>query len=484
MSTFQMIDLIRVLPEIVLLVSALGLLLIGSFKGDSSMPSLSGAAMLALGAAAFLEMGTQYESAVAFNSMFISNGFTLFTKLLVLAGSFFSIFIAVGYYKKNTSYMVAEFPVLVLLATAGMMFMVSSNDLLSLYMSLELQSLSLYILASIHKNNVKSSEAGLKYFVLGALSSGMMLYGISLVYGFSGTTNFVKLAELYNNNGIIPVGAIVGLVMVIVGLCFKVSAAPFHMWAPDVYEGAPAPVTSFFAVAPKIAALSLFVSVLSYPFAGLADQWQQVVILVSALSMIVGAFGALRQSNIKRLMAYSSIGHVGYILVGLAASSNEGIRGILVYMFIYMTLTVGMFACIMLIKQNEEGSEDIYSFSGLAQTRPMLAMAIAIILLSMAGIPPFAGFFGKFFIFLAAVKAELYGLAVLGVLSSVVAAFYYLRIIKIMYFDQPVPAGADRDSSYELQSVAVVSAIFNLLFFIAFTPIVNSAAKAAALFVK
>lgn len=484
MAAFQMIELTQLMPEIIVLLAALGLLLIGAFKGDSFMPALSRLAMLALVFAAFIEVSTPGESSVVLHSMFISNGFTSFAKLLVMTGAFFSLFVAVGYYKNNAKYMVAEFPVLVLLSVAGMMFMISANSLLSLYMSLELQSLALYVLASLHRNNVKSSEAGLKYFVLGALSSGIMLYGISLVYGFSGSTDFVKLADLYSNNQIIPVGVIVGLVMVIVGLCFKVSAAPFHMWTPDVYEGAPLPVTGFFAVAPKIAAVSLFVSTLSYPFAGLVDQWQQVVIFVSALSMVVGAFGALRQSNIKRLMAYSSIGHIGYILVGLASASSEGVRGILVYMFIYMTLTVGMFACIMLVKQKEEGSEDIYAFSGLAQTRPMLAMAIAIILLSMAGIPPFAGFFGKFYIFLAAVKSGLYGLSVLGVLSSVVAAFYYLRIIKIMYFDAPETTQVDRNSSFEMKLVVLIAALFNLLFIISFTPVVDSAAKAASILLK
>ncbi len=481
MAEFMVSDLLMLLPEIIILCAALFLLIGGACAGDKFMPAISKLAMLAMLASLSFEISIPHETSIVLDGMFISTGFTSFAKILILIGSFFSTFLAIGYYKNNPKYMVAEFPVLILLATAGMMFMVSSNDLLSLYMSLELQSLALYVLAGLHKNNIKSSEAGLKYFMLGALASGIMLYGASLVYGFSGTTNFAKLADLYTQGGVLPVGVLVGLVMVIIGLCFKVSAAPFHMWTPDVYEGAPVAVTGFFAVSPKIAAVCLFVSVLSYPFALLAGQWQQVIILVSALSMIVGAFGALRQSNIKRLMAYSSIGHVGYILVGLAAANSEGVRGILIYIFIYMTMTIGMFACIMMVKSKEESSEDIYAFSGLAKTRPMLAMAIAIILFSMAGIPPFAGFFGKFFVFMAAVKAGLYGLAVIGVLSSVVAAFYYLRIIKIMYFDE---AGSplERDLAYELKIVAVISAVFNLLFFISFTPVVNAAAKAAGVF--
>lgn len=480
MLQFQISDLVPMLPGIIILVAAIILLLVGAWKGDSAMPTICSYAMLAIGLAAFVQLIVPQETTIVLKDMFISNSFTSFTKLLVLVGSLFSIFLANGYYKNNSQYMLAELPVLILLATAGMVFMISSNDLLSLYMSLELQSLALYILAAMHRNNIKSSEAGLKYFVLGALASGIMLYGASLVYGFSGTTNFIKLADLYTS-GSVPVGVIVGMVLVVVGLCFKVSAAPFHMWTPDVYEGAPLPVTSFFAVAPKIAAVSLFVSVLSYPFAHLVGKWQQVIILISALSMVVGAFGALRQTNIKRLMAYSSIGHVGYILVGLASASPEGIRGILVYMFIYMTVTLGMFACIMMIKQKESASEDIYAFAGLAKKKPILALVIAIILLSMAGIPPFAGFFGKFFIFLAAVKSGLYGLAVIGVLSSVVAAFYYLRIIKIMYFDE-ADSNIQRDMPFEMKMVALASGLFNLLFFISFSSVVDSAAKAAAVF--
>lgn len=483
MPIFQTTDLIPLMPEIIILVSAIILLLAGAWKGDVSMPIIGRSAKLVLIIAIFAELFTTPVTTVILQEMFISNIFTIFCKLLILIGAFFSLFLSVGYYRKNTTYMIAEFPVLILLATVGMLLMVSSNNLLSLYMSLEMQSLALYILASIHKNNVKSSEAGLKYFVLGALASGIMLYGMSLIYGFSGTVSFQKLAILYSANSQIPIGATVGLVMMMIGLCFKISAAPFHMWTPDVYEGAPLPVTGFFAVAPKIAAVSLFVSVLSYPFAGLASQWQQVIVLISALSMIVGAFGALRQTNIKRLMAYSSIGHVGYILAGLAAVSPEGVRGVLIYLLIYMTMTLGIFGCIMMIKQKEDDSEDIYAFSGLAKTRPMLAMAIAIILFSMAGIPPFAGFFAKFFIFTATVKSGLYGLAILGVLSSVVAAFYYLRVIKIMYFDEAKSQPA-HDIAYELKIVAGAAALFNLLFFISFSSFIDIAGAVAEVFTR
>lgn len=481
MLTFQANELLPLMPEIIILVSAVILLLAGAWKGNDAMPIIGRSAKLVLIIAIFTELSTPLFNVTALGDMFISNPFTIFSKLLVLIGAFSALFLSVGYYRKNTTYMIAEFPVLVLLATAGMLFMVSSNNLLALYMSLEMQSLALYILASIHKNNVKSSEAGLKYFVLGALASCIILYGTSLIYGFSGTTSFSKLAELYSTKSTVPVGATVGLVMVMIGLCFKVSAAPFHMWTPDVYEGAPLPVTSFFAVAPKIAAVTLFVSVLAYPFAGLVSQWQQVVILVSALSMIVGAFGALRQTNIKRLLAYSSIGHVGYILVGLASASADGVRGVLLYLLVYMTMTLGIFGCIMMIKQKEDDAEDIYAFSGLAKTRPLIAFALAVILFSMAGIPPFAGFFAKFFIFSAAIKSGLYGLSILGVLSSVVAAFYYLRVIKIMYFDEP-KGQISHDIPYELKLVATFSAIFNLLFFISFSSVIDAAGFVAEVF--
>jgi NADH-quinone oxidoreductase subunit N len=481
MEKFQMLDLIAPLPPIVILCAAMILLLVGAWRGNSSMPLIGIGAMLAIVISAVTQALLPQNNIIVFNGMFVSSGFTNFTKLLVMAGAFFSLLLSNGYYKTNQKYMVAELPVLILLATAGMIFMISSNDLLSLYMSLELQSLALYILAAIHRNSIKSSEAGLKYFVLGALASGLMLYGISFIYGFSGTTNFTKLASLYGIGSVVPVGLIVGFVLLAIGLCFKISAAPFHMWAPDVYEGAPVAVTSFFAVAPKIAAVSLFISVLYAPFGHIAGQWQQVIILISALSMLVGAFGGLRQSNIKRLMAYSSIGHVGYILVGLASASHEGVRGILLYLFIYMTVTLGMFACIMAIKQKEDAAEDIYAFAGLGKNKPVLAMVVAIILLSMAGIPPFAGFFGKYFVFLAAVKSGFYGLAVFGVLSSVVAAFYYLRIIKIMYFDE-APSNIIYAMPYEMKIVAFASGIFNLLFLISLSPVLDWATKAAAIF--
>jgi NADH-quinone oxidoreductase subunit N len=471
-------NIIMILPELFLVISAMLLLIIGAVKGNEFMPQQTRMGQIVIVIALFLLSATQSTTKIGFNDMFITNGFTTFCKMLVLVGGAAALYLSAGYYRENKKKGFCEFPVLILLALAGMLLMISANSLISLYIGLELQSLALYILAAIDRDDAKSSEAGLKYFVLGALSSGIILYGCSLIYGFSGTINFDALKLLYASSTM-PVGVLVGLVFLVTGICFKVSAVPFHMWTPDVYEGSPNPVTAFFATAPKVAAVSLFVSVLLNPFVHAVAQWQQIVIFVSAASMIVGALGALHQTNIKRLMAYSSIGHVGYILVGLASANAVGIKAILLYLFIYVTLSAGIFACIMMIKNKDGDSEDIYALSGLAKTRPVMAGMIAIIMFSMAGIPPFAGFFGKFFIFLAAVKSGLYVFSVIGVLSSVIAAYYYLRIIKIMYIDE-AKVSLEKDAQPEMQQVAFVAAAFNALFFIGFTPMLNVAEKAAS----
>jgi NADH-quinone oxidoreductase subunit N len=376
-----------------------------------------------------------------------------------------------------------EFPVLMLFATVGMMAMVSANDLIALYMGLELQSLSLYVIAAFRRDNLRSSEAGLKYFVLGALSSGMLLYGSSMIYGFTGTTGFDGIAEVFMIGAAagesISIGLIVGLVFLCAGLAFKVSAVPFHMWTPDVYEGAPTPVTAFFATAPKIAAMALFIRVLIEPFGGLFDQWQQIVIFVSIASMVLGAFAAINQTNIKRLMAYSSIGHIGYALIGLASGTQDGISGITVYLTIYIFMNLGTFACILCMRQKDVMVEEIEDLKGLSKTHPMMALALAIFMFSMAGIPPLAGFFGKLYIFLSAIEAGLYTLAVIGVLTSVVGAFYYLRIIKLMYFDEPVEA-FDRPIGREMTAVLLITGVFTLLFFVVPGPVVDTATAAAA----
>ncbi len=360
-------------------------------------------------------------------------------KLLILGGSAASILLSFEYLKLKRMQRF-EFPVLVLLAAVGMMMMVSASDLIALYLGLELQSLSLYVLAAIRRDDTRSSEAGLKYFVLGALSSGMLLYGASLLYGTTGATGFTEIAAAVAREGAGNLGLTVGLVFLLVGLAFKVSAVPFHMWTPDVYEGAPTPVTAFFAAAPKLAAMALLTRVVAGAFGGAADQWRQIIIFLSIASMLLGAFAAIGQTNIKRLMAYSSIGHVGYALVGLAAGGEQGLEGLLVYLAIYLVMTLGTFACILAMRRGDGMVEDISSLSGLAETNLPLAFVLAMLLFSLAGVPPLAGFFAKFYVFAAAVKAGLYPLAVIGVLASVVAAFYYLRIVKVMFFDAPAPA--------------------------------------------
>jgi NADH-quinone oxidoreductase subunit N len=369
-----------------------------------------------------------------------------------------------------------EYPVLFVFATLGMMMMVSANDLLSLYIALELQSLTLYIIAAFRRDALKSTEAGLKYFVLGALSSGLLLYGISLIYGFAGTISFPALATTFANT--ISIGAVFGVVFIAAGLAFKVAAVPFHMWTPDVYEGAPTPVTAFFSVAPKAAAVGLLVRVMMGPFGPIIGEWQQIVIFISVASMILGAVAAINQTNIKRLMAYSSIGHIGYILIGLAAGTEAGIQAIAVYLAIYLLMSVGTFGVILAMRAKGIAVEGIDDLKGLARTRPGLALAMAIFMFSMAGIPPLAGFLGKLYVFLAAVEAHLFVLAVIGVLASVVAAYYYLRIVKIMYFDEPA-SELDKSPGYEVSLIVAASALFTGFFFIWPQPVLAAAARAA-----
>ena len=366
-----------------------------------------------------------------------------------------------------------------MLATTGMMVMISANDLITLYVGLELQNLALYVVASFDRDSPRSSEAGLKYFVLGGLSSGMLLYGLSLVYGFAGTTGFADLARLFAGSAPVSSGLVVGLVFIIAGLAFKTSAVPFHMWTPDVYEGAPTPVTAFFAVAPKLAALALFIRVMIAPFGSMIGEWRQVIVFLSIASMLLGSFAAIAQPNIKRLMAYSSIGHVGYSLIGLAAGTAAGIRGVLVYLAIYLVMNLGAWAVILCMRRQGRMLEQISDLSGLSRTNPALALALAIFMFSLAGVPPAAGFFAKLYVFLAAIDAKLTGLAVIGVVTSVVGAFYYLRIVKVMYFDEPV-AAFDTPIAGELKGVLVVTALVTLFFFLLPGPVIGSAEVAAS----
>jgi len=405
--------------------------------------------------------------------MFVTDAFALFMKALVLIGSAVTILMGM---RHNEEQGIArfEFPVLVLLATTGMMVMVSANDLITLYVGLELQNLALYVVASFNRDSVRSSEAGLKYFVLGALSSGMLLYGCSLIYGFTGTVNFAGIAKAATNGNI---GLTFGLVFLFTGLCFKVSAVPFHMWTPDVYEGAPTPVTAFFAAAPKVAAIALFVRAAISAFPGIVVQWQQILVFVSIASMGLGAFAAIGQRNIKRLMAYSSIGHMGYALIGLAAGTAEGVQGVLVYIAIYLAMTLGTFACIIAMRRASGPVEEIADLAGLYRTKPAMAFFLAMLLFSLAGIPPLAGFFAKLYVFFAAIHAGLYTLAVIGVLVSVVGAYYYLMIVKTIYFDEPAPAFEPMRG--ELKAVLGICGLFVLLFCFYPAPLVDAAAAAA-----
>jgi NADH-quinone oxidoreductase subunit N len=478
MPPFPLPSISPALPEIVLVCAAMALLLVGAFRGEGSARLVSWLAVVVLLVTLVLCGVFGWERRLGFYGMFVTDAFAVFAKALVLLGAAVSIILALRF---NDEHRIArfEFPVLILLASTGMMLMVSANDLIALYLGLELQSLALYVVASFNRDSVRSAEAGLKYFVLGALASGMLLYGASMIYGFAGTTEFVGLARLFGAGTVPSAGLIIGIVFVAVGLAFKVSAVPFHMWTPDVYEGAPTPVTAFFSVSAKIAALALFVRFLMEPFGGLLVEWRQVIVFLSVASMILGAIAAIAQQNIKRLMAYSSIGHVGYALIGLAAATPIGIRGLLVYMAIYMFMNLGTWTVILCMRQKGRMLESIADLSGLGRTQPGLALALGIFMFALAGIPPTAGFFAKLYIFLAAIDANLVGLAVIGVVTSVVGAFYYLRIVKVMYFDEPLIA-FDRPLAPELKAVLIVTAVLTMFFIVWPDPIVGGAADAAA----
>jgi NADH-quinone oxidoreductase subunit N len=474
-------DLSPALPEMVLAVAAMALLILGVWRGEGSTRLVSWLAVGVLILVFVIAAPGGGERRVAFYGMFVTDAFALFMKALVLIGSAVTILISMRY-DEEQGIARFEFPVLVLLATTGMMVMISANDLITLYVGLELQNLALYVVASFNRDSVRSSEAGLKYFVLGALSSGMLLYGASLVYGFTGTTAFEDLTKLLAGGAPVEAGILIGLVFVVVGLAFKVSAVPFHMWTPDVYEGAPTPVSAFFAVAPKLAALALFIRFMIAPFGPLVDEWRQVIIFLSIASMVLGAVAAIAQENIKRLMAYSSISHVGYLLIGLAAGTSEGIRGVLVYATIYLFMTVGTWTVILCMRRRGRMLEDISDLAGLSQTQPGLALALAIFMFALSGVPPTAGFFAKLYVFLAAINSQLAWLAVIGVVTSVVSAFYYLRVVKVMYFDEPA-APFDRPISAELKGVVFVTAVVTLFFFLFPGPIIGGAeAAASALF--
>jgi NADH-quinone oxidoreductase subunit N len=482
MMVFEFPNLVPVFPELMLAVVTLLLLVVGAvLKKDASklVTRLGVFALLALGVFIFRQ---PHEPITTFSGMFVNDGFAAFMKILVIAGSAISMLMATSYLQREKINS-AEYPILILFSTLGMMLMISANDLISLYMALELQSLPLYVLAAIRRDSSTSTEAGLKYFVLGALSSGMLLYGASLIYGFTGSTGFATIAaSLLENKEVASLGVITGIVLMLSGLAFKISAVPFHMWAPDVYEGAPTPVTAFFAIAPKVAAIALITRVLLGPFGSMVHDWRQIVEVIAVASMVLGAVAAISQTNIKRLLAYSSIGHMGYALVGLVAANVAGVQGVLIYLTLYMVMSIGVFCIVLMMKRHDKMIENIHDLAGLAKSQPMLALAMAVMMFSMAGIPPLAGFFGKLFIFQSAVSAGFYTLAIIGVVASVVSTFYYLRVIKLMYFDEAPMVPMDAAKDVVLNSILAAATLLTVGFIFVPAPLLGGALGAAETF--
>ncbi len=457
-----MLNLEFIFPEIFLSLSIMFLLILGVFKKDSSklIQNISSIVLLITAVITFNET-IAIEEILLFNESIIIDYLSSFMKIITLLGAFLVLIISSNYLR-SFKILKIEYPILILSSVLGMMIMISSNDLIVFYMGLELQSLALYVLATFNRDLLKSSEAGLKYFVLSALSSGLLLYGCSLIYGFTGSTNFNIIASQLNSN---EYALTFGIVFILVGLAFKISAVPFHMWAPDVYEGSPTSVTLFFTIVPKIAALTVFIRFLYVPFLNLIDQWQIIIVFLSIASMLFGAIAAIGQTNLKRLVAYSSISHVGYALAGLATGSNQGIQSSVIYITIYIVMNLGLFSCLLMMKRNNEYYEDIEDLSGLSKNHPLLSLSLLVILFSLAGIPPLAGFFAKFYIFKSVIEQSMYFLAIVGLLSTVVAAFYYLRIIKTMYFDKEKEK-FDTDHNIWLKFSLTASTLLILIYFI------------------
>ena len=457
-----MTNLELVFPEIFLSLSIMFLLILGVFKKNSSklIQNISLIVLLISAVIIFNEtLGIQ--ETLVFNGSVIIDYLSSFMKIITLLAAFLVLVISSSYLSTFKIFKI-EYPILILSSVLGMMVMISSNDLIVFYMGLELQSLALYVLATFNRDQLKSSEAGLKYFVLSALSSGLLLYGCSLIYGFTGSTNFNLIASQLNSN---EYAITFGIVFILVGLAFKISAVPFHMWAPDVYEGSPTSVTLFFTMVPKIAALTVFIRFLYVPFLNLIEQWQMILIFLSIASMLFGAIAAIGQTNLKRLIAYSSISHIGYALAGLATGSNNGIQSSVIYITIYILMNLGFFSCLLMMKRNNKYFEDIEDLSGLSKNHPLLSLSLLLILFSLAGIPPLAGFFAKFYIFKSVLEQSMFFLAIVGLLSTVVAAFYYLRIIKIMYFDKEKEK-YDTDHSLWLKFSLTASTLLILIYFI------------------
>ena len=477
MDGFSWVILSPIKQEIFLAIIGMLLLMVGAFRGKSSvnfiMAGVIGALLLSIASI----LTNDWSALDTLNGMIIVDGFSEWMKVLILSGIVVSLLLSVSWLKENAM-LKFEYPLLVLFSGIGMMLMVSADNLLSLYMALELSSLCLYVLAAINRDNLLSTEAGLKYFILGALSSGLLLFGISLVYGYTGTLSFAGISDFLQAAETMPYGVMVGMVFMLAGLAFKVSAVPFHMWTPDVYQGAPAPVTALFAIVPKVAALGLIIRLLVGPFELLHQEYAQIIMFISVASMILGAFAGLVQNNIKRLLAYSSIANMGYAMLGLLPGVPEGIAAAIIYVSIYMAMLAGVFAILMSLKRSGKAIENIPDFAGLSKTSPFIAYALAGLLFSMSGIPPLAGFFGKFFVFQAAVAGGYMVVAVIGLLTSVVGAYYYIRLIKIMFFDESV-GPIDENKSLSRHMVTVGSVAFILLFTVMPNQLLDQALQAA-----
>lgn len=465
------------IPEMVLAAGAMLLLLLGVFRKESPTTAISYGVLILFVITAFFVALQGNTTTTTFSGMFTIDPFTRFTKLLILLGAASTVVMSITYIRREGMDRF-EYPVLIALATLGMMMMVSSASFIALYMGVELQALAIYVIVAFQRDKARSSEAGLKYFVLGALSSGLLLYGCSLVYGFTGSVDFDTIASVIGTNKP-SIGLIFGLVFILSALAFKISAVPFHMWTPDVYEGAPTPVTAFLIGVPKVAAFALILRVLFTAFPGISNEWNQIIVFVSVASMLLGSFAAIGQRNIKRMMAYSTIGHMGFALVGVAANSVEGIRGVLIYLAIYVVMNAGVFCCILAMRRGGEQVESIDDLAGLSRSQPVVAFFFAMLLFSLAGIPPLAGFFAKFYVFMAAVQSGLYTLAIIGFVTSVIAAFYYLRVIKIIYFDEPKEV-LDRAMTGELSVVLGLSSLFIIFFFAYPAPLIAGAQFAAS----
>ena len=453
-------NLYFIIPELFISLSVMALLVLGVFKNNSSKIIFYFSCLIILVSLAINLNINITQTIFLFNNSYLVDQLSLFIKSIIMISAFFVMLCSYNYVRINNILKI-EYPILILCSLLGMLVMISSNDLIVFYIGLELQSLALYVLASFNRDNILSSESGLKYFVLSALSSGLLLYGCSLIYGFSNSTNFNEISQNFN----FEYGVIFGMVFVIVGLAFKISAVPFHMWAPDVYQGSPTSVTVLFAILPKIAALTVFIKFLYGPFINLFEEWQAIIIFLSVASMILGAVAAIGQKNLKRLIAYSSISHMGYALAGLTTGTNQGIQSSIIYLIIYLIMNLAFFSCLFMLKRKDKFYENIEDLSGLSKKHPILALSFLIILFSLAGIPPLAGFFAKFYIFMAVIQKEMYFLAIVGLLATVIAAFYYLRVIKIIYFD-PEQEKFDTSMSLGLKLTLILSTSAILMYFL------------------